>query len=81
MTALRTALFLAVSTVLFACGTPDSSGTGGGSGSQTCTTNHSCVNGVCKCTSGTKNGSSCCDPSDTSCATADKCPDFCRTCM
>lgn len=80
MNALRTALFLTASTFLFACGTPDNAGgTGGGSG-QTCTTDHQCTNGACTCTSGTKNGSSCCDPASTTCTTAEMCPDFCRTC-
>ncbi|MDP3576372.1 MAG: hypothetical protein Q8S42_37430 [Archangium sp.] len=81
MTTLRTVLFVAASTMLLACGTPEGSGTGGGNGSQTCTTNHSCTNGACTCTGGSKGGQSCCNPDSSTCSTSEKCPDFCRTCM
>lgn len=80
MTTLRAAMFLAVGSLFAACGTPEGTGTGGGGGSQTCTTNHSCTNGACTCSGGNRSGQSCCDPSSTTCTTAEKCPDFCRTC-
>ncbi len=64
---------------IFACGTPDGSGTGGGNGSQTCSQQHSCTNGSCTCSEGPNMGNSCCSPSDTSCTT-NKCDTYCRYC-
>ncbi len=80
MTTFRAVMFLAASAFLVACGATDTTGTGGGGGTS-CSSTHECVNGACKCTSGTKNGSSCCDPSDSSCSTSQQCPEFCKTCM
>ena len=81
MTALRTVMFVAVSSLFVGCGSTTGTGTGGGGGSQTCTTNHQCTNGSCTCMGGSKAGSSCCDDNSTTCTTEEKCTAFCRTCM
>ena len=73
------AIFAAAVFGLMACG-GSSGGAGGGGGSQTCMQEHKCVNGSCTCSTGPRQGDSCCDPKSTSCTT-DKCDTFCRFCQ
>ncbi len=77
MKAMLVAMVLGLSVV--GCGGGGSTGQGGGGGSQTCQEQHDCINGSCKCTSGPKKDSACCDPDSTTCTT-NKCDTFCRYC-
>lgn len=75
-----TLLAAAFSLSLFACGAPESTTTTT-STSETCTQKHECINGSCRCTAGPKDGSSCCDPTDSSCSSSQKCDVYCRYCQ
>lgn len=58
---------------LVACGA-------GGTPNQTCSEQHSCQNGACTCSTGPNQGSSCCDPADSTCTT-NKCDTYCKFCQ
>lgn len=66
---------LSLGFAMAACGSSSSSGTTG----STCTGSYACTNGACACSGGGHDGSSCCDPSDSSCTT-NKCDTYCKTC-
>lgn len=75
-----TALALALTCGLAACGGEDDSGNNNNSSStsETCSHSYECVNGSCACSSGPRKDSSCCDPD--SCSGGNACNSYCNVC-
>jgi hypothetical protein len=77
-------VLLCLSGLAMGCGGDDEGGssgdTTGGTSGENCSAAHSCINGSCTCDGGSKQGQSCCNPTDDSC-TQNKCDTFCRTCQ
>ena len=69
----RMVFAVAMGVLAVACGGGTSSRAGGaGGGSQTCQTQHSCINGACTCETSGKSGTSCTDDA--------KCDAECQVC-